>query len=208
MILFSTSPERISRHYESPSPIQTNERPNPEPSSTINSQNYSAATRPPYRHNHYYQPPQQRPFSTYDTFQSTIPKEQPPIRPNYTQVVPGESHTYDDDPYYQAYARPQSLPLEPNYFQPIQDPLQALYGNPIPIYPQTQTQTQMPTIVNNDNNLDGVKAFDLGNLINTIQQDYLNNVRPYVSSVQFIEDDRSLANMGLVTPSRSRKGLS
>ena len=212
MKLFSVSPERISHQYESPSPFPTDETPYPEPMPTINSQTYSVVTRPPYRHNQSAPVPQQRPYTFYDTFQSTIPKEPPPppqlqqpIRQNYTHVVPGESqHNYNDDPYYEAYTRPQSLPVESNYFQPIQDPLQALYGNPTPIY----SQPQIPTIVNNDNDLDGIKTFDLGNLINRIQQDYVNNVRPYVSSVKFIEDDQPLTSDGFATPTRSRQSLS
>ena len=32
-----------------------------------------------------------------------------------------------------------------------------------------------------------LQSFDLGNLINRIQEDYLQTVRPYVASVQFVE---------------------
>jgi hypothetical protein len=200
--MFSTSPERVSHNYQPPSPIQIDERPKREPSPLINSQNYSTATRPPYRYHQQQQQQQQQPVSTYDTFQSRIKREQPSIKTNYTQVIPGESYTYDDDPFYQSYQSQQSLPSQSNYFQPIRDPLEALYRSSAPIY----SQQQIPMTVNN-NTLDGMQAFDLGNLINRIQQDYLNNVRPYVSSVQFVEDDQNLANIGVVTPSTRRKGF-
>jgi len=68
-----------------------------------------------------------------------------------------------------------------------------------------QTQQQIPTSIST--NRSGVQPFDLGNLIGRIQEDYLNNVRPYVSSVEFIETELSLANIGLITPSNTRKGL-
>lgn len=200
--MFSTSPERVYHHYESPSPVQISERSKPEPSSPNNSQkSYSTVPRPPFRHHQYQQQPQQRLTPTYDTFQSRIKQEQPSIKANYTQVIPGESYTYDDDPYYQSYASQRSLPLNSNHFQPIQDPLEALYRNSAPIY----SQPQMPSTVNNST--DGMQPFDLGNLINRIQQDYLNNVRPYVSSVQFIEDEQNLASIGVFTPSTARKSF-
>jgi hypothetical protein len=52
-----------------------------------------------------------------------------------------------------------------------------------------------------------MQPFDLGNLINRIQQDYLNNVRPYVSSVQFVENEQSLTNLGFLTSTTTRKGF-
>jgi hypothetical protein len=52
-----------------------------------------------------------------------------------------------------------------------------------------------------------MQPFDLGNLINRIQQDYLDNVRPYVSSVQFVQNEQNLANIGFLTPSTNRKGF-
>jgi hypothetical protein len=57
------------------------------------------------------------------------------------------------------------------------------------------------------NDATSLQPFDLGNLINRIQQDYLSNVQPYVSSVQFIENNRSLADIGFITPATSRKGF-
>ena len=65
-----------------------------------------------------------------------------------------------------------------------------------------------PQTSNTTNSIDDIKAFDLGSLINRIQQDYMDNVRPYVSSVQYIESNQTLANSGFITPSTNRKGFS
>jgi hypothetical protein len=61
---------------------------------------------------------------------------------------------------------------------------------------------------NTTNNINDMQAFDLGSLINRIQQDYMDNVRPYVSSVQYVESNQTLANIGLLTSPPNRKGFS
>jgi hypothetical protein len=88
-----------------------------------------------------------------------------------------------------------------NYFRPIQDPLDVLFKDA----PQEYIQQQMPTTI--ETNVNGLQAFDLGSLISRIQQDYADNARPYVSSVQFVENNQSLANIGFLTPAVNRKGL-
>jgi hypothetical protein len=129
-----------------------------------------------------------------------------PKKTNSTQIIPGESYISDRNPRFDSYERQK--PVSPlrnlNYFQPIQDPLEALYKSSSQGYYQQQQQ-QIPTSINT--NISGVQPFDLGNLIGRIQEDYLNNIRPYVSSVEFIESELNLANVGLITPSTTRKGL-
>ncbi len=125
-----------------------------------------------------------------------------PHQVNYTKPIPGASYTSDDDRYFKSYDRPPIL-QNTNYFQPIQDPLEVLYRNSS----QTYAQQQIPIAINNNNTSDSMQPFDLGNLINRIQQDYLNNVRPYVSSVQFVENEQSLTNLGFLTSTTTRKGF-
>lgn len=95
------------------------------------------------------------------------------------------------------------LPSNLNYFQPIQDPLEALYQQSTQGYPQEQIPLTMNS--NYNNQMDDMHAFDLGNLINRIQEDYLSNVRPYVASVEFIENEQNSMNMDLINPSSSRQ---
>lgn len=42
-----------------------------------------------------------------------------------------------------------------------------------------------------------MQPFDLGNLIGRIQQDYVDNARPYVSSIQFIDSPQTSGTLGL-----------
>lgn len=129
----------------------------------------------------------------------------------YPQTAPGEIYISDeeDNTYYESYKREQqqqpSVIRNLNYFQPIQDPLEALYKNSSQGFyqqpPPPPQQQQIPR------STDGMQPFDLGNLINRIQEDYVNSARPYVSSIQFVQSEQNLANMGLITPSTNRKGF-
>jgi len=128
-----------------------------------------------------------------------------PKKTNPTQIIPGESYRSDRNSYFDSYEKQKSVsPLRNiNYFQPIQDPLEAMYKSSSQGYYQ-QPQQQIPTSINT--NTSGLQPFDLGNLIGRIQEDYLNNIRPYVSSVEFIESELNLAHVGLITPPTTRKG--
>jgi hypothetical protein len=122
------------------------------------------------------------------------------------------SYSSDDGTYSALYNRQKPPPNNPkasrnstyrtsNYFRPIQDPLEVLFKDA----PQEYIQQQIPTTI--ETNVNGLQAFDLGSLISRIQQDYADNARPYVSSVQFVEHNQSLANIGFLTPAVNRKGL-
>ena len=91
------------------------------------------------------------------------------------------------------------MPSNSNYFQPIRDPLEALYQQSTQAYPQEQIPLT--------NHTDEMHAFDLGNLIDRIQEDYLNNVRPYVSSVEFIENEPNSASMGMINSSTGLQSM-
>lgn len=115
----------------------------------------------------------------------------------------------EENTYFESYQRqppPPSAIKNLNYFQPIQDPLEVLYKNATQGYYQQPTKQQIPTTYETPSS--GMQPFDLGNLINRIQEDYVNNARPFVSSIQFIQSEQNLASMGLITPSTGRRGFS
>jgi hypothetical protein len=204
-MVFFSSPPKVQNNYRPP-PVQINDEPRHEQSRN----NYSTVVGP--QNHQQNSSTRQRPISSYDTSQYNTQPKQIPINPSYTHRIPGESYPSDEDPYFDPYEKrqqpPPSSPLRNlNHFQPIRDPLEALYTNSSQGYYQQQQQQQhTPTSINY--NTGGIQPFDLGNLINRIQQDYLDNARPYVSSVQFIQTEQNLANIGLITPSTNRKSLS
>ena len=60
-------------------------------------------------------------------------------------------------------------------------------------------------------NANATQPFDLGNLIKRVQQDYLREIQPFVTSVQFIEKDRefgqNLSDVDFITPVTVEKGF-
>jgi hypothetical protein len=134
----------------------------------------------------------------------------------FTQVVPGKLYTLNDDPLYLLYDRqnvvppnlqkPSTTTFQPsNNFQTNPDPLTVFYTNTSQRYPQQS----IPTTTNTTSN--GVQPFDLGNLIRRVQQDYLREIQPFVTSVKFVEKDREfgqgIADIGFTTPVTVRKGF-
>ena len=133
------------------------------------------------------------------------------------QVVPGKLYTLDDDPLHLLYDRQNPAPsnqrqppfntsFQPsNNFTTISNPATVLYAN--------TTQGYIPQSVPMTSNVssNGVQPFDLGNLIKRVQQDYLREIQPFVSSVKFVEKDREygqgLADVGFTTPVTVRKGF-
>jgi hypothetical protein len=182
---------------------------------------------------------QSRQPSGYDSFQHVIPpsqQQQPqpqtsiPIKTtdgNITQVVPGKLYTLDDDPLHLLYDRQPTAPpnlqsfsqqrqppppafpttFQPsNNFQTLVDPLESMFTNTSQRYPQ------QPTSITIDPNSNGRQPLDLGNIIKRVQQDYLREIEPFVSSVKFIEKDRAygqgLDNIGFSEPFSIHKGFS
>ena len=194
---FSSSPERVSNNVrEQPTRIDDRTQREPAYYSTVT----RSADRPQQRSAD--RPQQQRPVapSTYDTFQSKPKKKPSSNRTNYSQISSGEPHQFPEN----FYVSGKPLRTNTNYFQPIRDPLEVLYPNSVETYPQGQIPM---TINQNNDNTNGMHSFDLGNLINRIQDDYLSNVRPYVSSVEFIETELNRSGMGLMDPSTNRQSL-
>lgn len=116
-----------------------------------------------------------------------------PSKPVYSQV---RATVYDRPPQPQPQPQPQPPPTS-NYgsrFQPIHDPLESLFHT---APPPTQTQ-YVPSSTSNGYN---VQPFDLGNLISRIQEDYIENVRPYVASIQYVETnpiyEQTMTGLGL-----------
>lgn len=174
---FSSSPERVTNNVRA-QPTRIDDRTQREP------QYYSTVTRSTDR-------PQQRPSapSTYDTFQSK-PKKKPP--PSNRTIISGEPQPFPEN----YYVSGKPLQTNSNYFQPIRDPLEVLYPNSV----QNYTQERIPMINHQTtDNTNGMHSFDLGNLITRIQDDYLSNARPYVSSIEFIETE--------LNPSNNRQSL-
>ena len=72
-----------------------------------------------------------------------------------------------------------------------------------------QQQTTMPIML--DLNSATEQPFDLSNLIKRVQQEYLLEVQPFVSSVKFVEKDRqygqTIDDIGFTTPVTVRKGF-
>ena len=104
-----------------------------------------------------------------------------------------------------AYDQPIPSPYQAsNYFQPIPDPLEDL----LKTRPQTYTQVSAPAstgVYTAD-----LRSFDLGSLLNRIQDDYVQNIRPFVASVQYVETNPALGGaltgIGPVTPGITRRG--
>ncbi|CAF3735659.1 unnamed protein product [Rotaria socialis] len=186
------------------------------------SRNHSAANRS-RNHSQHSSSASQRSTNTYDRDQYEPKKKYTPGKPNSTKRIrPIETYAHEDDDYddyddyeedeeeeveqapylkfYNPRIPPQNTTSQPsNYFQPIQDPLEALMMGSS----QGYYQEQPPTTTSADTN--DLQPFDLGNLISRIQQDYAENVRPYVSSVQFVETNPSVVNLGYITPAGTRK---
>lgn len=87
------------------------------------------------------------------------------------------------------------------YFKPIQDPIEELITN------STKGYYEQPSSRKNYGEVNGVQPFDLGNLISRIQQDYVENVRPYVSSIQFVESNPNVISLGFVSQPDNRKSF-
>ena len=149
-----------------------------------------------------------------------------PIRANtgnVSQVVPGVLYNLNDDPLHLLLERqkPAAAPSTPKQtqqpftsttFQPsypfsgAEDPLTAMLNGLSQQYPSQAN----PTTTTNLNS--GMPpAFDLGNLIKRVQQDYLREIQPFVSSVKFVEKDsefgQGLGDVGFTTPVSVRKGF-
>ncbi len=167
-----------------------------------------------------------RPTTNYDSFQHVVPplqqqqqqQQQPqlsvPVKTkngNHAQVVPGKLYTLNDDPLHLLYDRQNTVPInsqQPTFqttFQPASQPSTVMYTNATQRYPHQS----IPTTTNP--NLNGIEPFDLGNLIKRVQQEYLREIQPFVSSVKFVEKDReygqSLTDIGFITPVSVRKGF-
>jgi hypothetical protein len=181
-----------------------------------------------------------QPNSSYDSFQHVIPpsqqqqqqQQQPqksiPIKTtsgNIAQVVPGKLYTLDDDPLHLLYDRQPTAPRNPqassqqqpqqssfqttfqpsSNFQTIDDHLATMHTDTSQKYPQ------QPISITRDANSNGRHPLDLGNIIKRVQEDYLREIQPYVSSVKFIEKDReygqNLNDIGFSTPITIRKGF-
>ncbi|CAM4790526.1 unnamed protein product [Rotaria magnacalcarata] len=181
------------------------------------SRNHSAANRS-RNHSQHSSSASQRSTNTYDRVQYEPRKKYTPGKPNSTKRIrPVETYAPEDDdsdydyeedeveqaPYLKFYnpiVPPQNTTSQSsNYFQPIQDPLEVLMTGSSQGYYQGQPPTTTYADTNN------LQPFDLGNLISRIQQDYTENVRPYVSSVQFVETNPSVVNLGYITPASTRK---
>ena len=174
------------------------------------------------------QPPtHSRPTTNYDSFQHVIPPVQQqqsqrsvPIQTkngHHAQVVPGKLYNLNDDPLHLLYDRQLPAPFNPqqpnfattfqpsNNFQAPPNLSHVIYAN------TTQQYPQQPIPISTNPNVNGSQQFDLGELIKRVQQDYLREIQPFVSSVKFVEKDReygqSLADVGFVTPVTVRKGF-
>lgn len=179
-----------------------------------------------------------QPASAYDNFQRTVPSSQNPQSQqvpyqstipvqvqngNLAQVVPGKLYNLDEDPLHLLYDRqnPVAPPKQQTTFNSTFQPATNFPAgnNPsIVMYTNTSQRTPLQSvpIATNVNpttnpNHGGMPPFDLGNLIKRVQQDYLREIQPFVSSVKFVEKDReygqSLADIGFTTPVSVRKGF-
>ncbi len=225
-----------NRRVHDQPPVSTFQTTVPPPSSSTASHNYSTIIRPNTG-----QTPQtqtqiennnnnirngqtstrSRPTTNYDSFHHVIPpvqQQQPqesvPIKTkngNFAQVVPGKLYNLDDDPLHLLYDRQNTAPIntqQPSFkttFQPTSQPMTTMYTNASQRYPH------QPIPITTNPNPNGAQPFDLGNLIKRVQQDYLREIQPFVSSVKFVEKDReygqSLADIGFITPVTVRKGF-
>ncbi|CAF3287175.1 unnamed protein product [Rotaria sp. Silwood2] len=184
--------------------------------------------------NHSQPPTRSQPEAVYNSIQYAISPQQPQQKPqssipiktktgNVAQVVPGKLYTLLDDPLHIFYDRqyptpsqtkPPSQQQQPSFqttfqpsnnFQTTQDPLVTMFTN------APTRNPQQPMATTTDNNSNGVQPFNLESLIKRVQQDYYQEIKPFVSSVRFVEKDReygqSLADIGFVTPISVRRGF-
>ncbi|CAF0842808.1 unnamed protein product [Adineta steineri] len=186
--------------------LDINDRPRREQIPPVNSRNYSQTTRS-YNHTSH-SPPQRRPVTTYDSFHHVNSQQRQPInKPKHAHFISGESYSSEDDDntysalYEKSKSSHKTTHQQPNYFRPIQDPLDVLFKDS----PQEYIQYEMPTKPAYTAETNSLQPFDLSSLIERIQQDYADNARPYVSSVQFVQHNQSLANIGFLTPATNRK---
>ncbi|UJR15108.1 hypothetical protein I4U23_002074 [Adineta vaga] len=207
---YSNPPRTFNTHRSATDINERSKReqlPPPSSSSTIYTQSYSKAA-PSYNNHKSQSPPRRRPVNSYDSFQHVSPQTQTFSKTKHVQRIPSDTYSSEEEDTYSAlYDRPRSSRhpnyQSSNYFRPIQDPLEVLFKDAPKEYIQFQAPVQQSS--KDTNNL---QPFDLGSLINRIQQDYMDNARPYVSSVQFVQHDQSLANIGFLTPATSRKDYS
>ncbi|CAF3214975.1 unnamed protein product [Rotaria sp. Silwood2] len=207
---YSTSQRILNNRQQ---PVQINGKKKHEQPSTNDAHHYSTGTRTHTHSKH--SSPSRRPLTTHDRYRyDTPPKRRHNIISPTKITISGESYILDgkvyNDPYLNSYDEPNvpsyyqqpsyNIPYQSsNYFQPIKDPLEELYMNSS----QGYSQQQIPR--KNYTNIDGIQPFELGNLIHRIQQDYMDNVRPYVSSIEYVENNQNFADIGLITPATSRK---
>ncbi|CAF0881786.1 unnamed protein product [Rotaria sordida] len=180
------------------------------------------------------------PQTLYDTIQYANVPRQPEQKPqtsasvktnngNLNQVVPGKLYTVHDDPLHLFYDRQYSnssktksssqqqqqqqqqpsfqTTFQPsNNFQTTQDPLLSVFTNEPRRNPQQPTSATTTT----HNNSNGMPSLDLESLIKRVQQDYYQQIQPFVSSVRFVQKDseygQGLADIGFITPISVRRG--
>ncbi len=187
----------------------------------------------PYNNKNSQQKTRTQPATSYDSFQHVVPPPQQQQQQqsqtsvavktksgNVAQVVPGKLYTFNDDPLYTLYEKQNTVPLNSQKsaivtttFQPstntytVTDPLSILFTRASKNPPQQSKQP--PTT---DKNSNGIPSFDLGNLIKRVQQDYLHEIQPFVTSVKFVDKDteygQSLTDVDFTTPVRIEKGFS
>ncbi|CAF3294347.1 unnamed protein product [Rotaria socialis] len=196
----------------------------------------NAVTNDTYGNNKYTNIPTRssRPLNNYDSFQHNAPIRQseqnppPPHIPvktkdgNVAQVVPGRLYTLTDDPLHLLYDRQysntsnatsfsQSKPSAQTTFQPSnhfetpQEHVTNVFAN------TSNTNAQKPTLRTTDGNYNGMQSFDLANLIKNVQQDYLREIQPFVSSAKFVQKDsefgQNVGNIDFVAPVTVRQGF-
>ena len=202
---FSFTSQRRSNGYRRP--VQINNRTKYEHRSIPNIHHYSPVRRPQnhdrysstnHHHSYQYDTLQQSTYNKINPTQIIIPNESYQLSRNNPYI--GCYDTSNTSPYCQQPSQ-NTADQTSNYFQPVRDPLEALLQNPSQLHPKQQKP--IPTYTN----MSEMQPFDLGSLINRIQQDYVDNVRPYVSSVEFVENEQRISNIDLITPMTHRKGF-
>lgn len=136
-------------------------------------------------------------------------------RHHTTHLIEGQWHTIDQDPLDIFYEREKPV-MDPKQemistFQPSNisaqqnDPLTMILSSFSTNYKPSQIDTKM------NQNVDPTQSFDLANVIRNVQQDYLRQIQPYVSSVKIIDRDKlfgeQLSDVNFVTPVSMRKGF-
>ena len=177
------------------------------------------------------QPP--RPTTIYDSFQRVTSSAQ--SQPNYqktvsnrkktenvSQVTSDKLYVFDDIPFDLFFDRVDPVPsksqpfserkssfkstFQPsNNFQTAPDPSRAMFTDTL------ERNRRQPIQITMDKNADGMRPPDLGTVIKKIQQGYLREIHPFVSSVKFVEKDheygQNLDDMSLITPTAIRQGF-